>query len=778
MKTENKNTSGSEIMKTTNLNNYQQKTFKNINNSLAYSNSNNTIINYNINEHNLNNNNNCNSNNNNYNYTKNFNNDDNTNDNYSAKITNNQYKEYFNNNDVNHKPINNITNNSFYDHNNCNTNNNNICNNNSNNNNNNNNNNINSYNNRNNIHNDYLINHNKILNYQQQQQQTQTTQISNHLSNLNHNHNHLNDIDNDNQDQPNDEISNENELFYYKTKNLTKINRSSTVSILSAPVPLISGAGAAAAGVILPQNEISSVTTALETIDDTEAIKCIFLCEFHVTAGRKITVQVPENYLSKEKFETVSRYVIPHVELQRSFLCLSLLGFKILGYPVRIDNKQYARNAFYFNLCFVFAPTTRTIGYEPVVKKLSEYLLSMEKSSRLLSQQSYASVEIGRLARILTQVRNDINSKKVCMLQEGSTLIPMCVVPRYLETVIISPHHAAALTDDFYKYVKDQWDLTTLRILPHIDGFNHVNRITALADVALELVCDCLKHLVLLGVAVLVPVFQYSNVYRPTPKLSQLAKDRELQQRCVQRCSKTERKKAKIRDIFRFFASMAHGATFGELCVRFNPQALNISEKQMVLFGQLEGLIRRVEKYPVTVERDLYAEDVDNITKRKLGLVSGQIPNTPVFEQQQSQISNNSDYHNSDISNNSFHPINSMNDSPTSNRFLALEAGDDVYTINNARKYRRLPSKPIPRSGRAAASPPNNNIICNNPTCPKHCNRNSNKNEINVNKTEGKQQTLYNGLQSFDEICSATGLSCQQLDYHLARDKHVIVLLK
>lgn len=55
----------------------------------------------------------------------------------------------------------------------------------------------------------------------------------------------------------------------------------------------------------------------------------------------------------------------------------SLLGKKILGYPVRIDNKQYTRNAFYFNFCFVFAPTTRTVVYEPVVRKLTEYMVDI-----------------------------------------------------------------------------------------------------------------------------------------------------------------------------------------------------------------------------------------------------------------------------------------------------------------------------------------------------------------------------------------------------------------
>lgn len=73
----------------------------------------------------------------------------------------------------------------------------------------------------------------------------------------------------------------------------------------------------------------------------------------------------------------------PHIELRIAFRFLtrslftarSLLGHKILGYPVRIDNKQYARNGFYFNVCFVFAPTTRTVCYEPVVRKLTEYMV-------------------------------------------------------------------------------------------------------------------------------------------------------------------------------------------------------------------------------------------------------------------------------------------------------------------------------------------------------------------------------------------------------------------
>lgn len=55
-------------------------------------------------------------------------------------------------------------------------------------------------------------------------------------------------------------------------------------------------------------------------VDDLDPVKCIFLCEFHPTAGPKISCQEPADFISKELFKTVSRYIIPKIQLQRSFL--------------------------------------------------------------------------------------------------------------------------------------------------------------------------------------------------------------------------------------------------------------------------------------------------------------------------------------------------------------------------------------------------------------------------------------------------------------------------
>lgn len=256
------------------------------------------------------------------------------------------------------------------------------------------------------------------------------------------------------------------------------------------------------------------------------------------------------------------------------------------------------------------------------------------------------------------------------------------------------------------------------QILPYVNGFNHLARIAWLADVDLALVTDCIRHLIMLGVVAVIPVFQYSNIYRPTPKLAQLAKCKEMQERCIEQCTKINAyknmpgPKAKIRDIFRFFSNCAHGATFSELCVRFNPAALNINERQLVLFGLLEGLIKKIDKYPITVQRNVFY-DHEPIRSPIVGTSS-----------------------------------NSHN--------------------NNSG------SQPLPRDRRDGRSHQN----ATNET-PSTSNKNPSSERVqNAKQQQQQHYYYYNGLKSYDEICTERGISGQKLDYELSKDRHVIVLLR
>lgn len=133
-------------------------------------------------------------------------------------------------------------------------------------------------------------------------------------------------------------------------------------------------------------------------------IRSIFLSEFHHIAGPKIVYQYPENYVTKEVFDAVSVYIIPKPQILKKIITVNVLGVKITGYPNEIKNLKYARNALIFNLCFVCDSTSRTVHYEPAVKKLSEYLENLELENGFLSNEDSKQQIPGILKHILKEL--------------------------------------------------------------------------------------------------------------------------------------------------------------------------------------------------------------------------------------------------------------------------------------------------------------------------------------------------------------------------------------
>uniref|UniRef100_A0AAR5QAC6 Uncharacterized protein n=1 Tax=Dendroctonus ponderosae TaxID=77166 RepID=A0AAR5QAC6_DENPD len=224
-------------------------------------------------------------------------------------------------------------------------------------------------------------------------------------------------------------------------------------------------------------------------------IRCIFFCEFHHTAGPIISCQVPENFVSKELFDSISVYIITKAELQRSTITVE----------------------------------TRTVQYEHVVTKFSDYLMAMEIESRFLSTGKSNE----KLTPILKTVLEDLNTKGECALLEGPIATHLKVCRIRSDPTPVLDHQVPVFMKALPPH---QWDLTTQQVTPYIDGFNHVARIAALSDVDNNLVKACVQNLVYYGVVALVPLFQYGNIYCATWKLRSLAQDRELQVgQCVHR---------------------------------------------------------------------------------------------------------------------------------------------------------------------------------------------------------------------------------------------------
>lgn len=133
----------------------------------------------------------------------------------------------------------------------------------------------------------------------------------------------------------------------------------------------------------------------------------------------------------------------------------------------------------------------------------------------------------------------------------------------------------------------------------YIDGYNHVARIAAEADVEINIVKACLQNLLHFGVITVIPIFQYSNVYTVTPKIKQLAEDKQLQNECVNYVARGGRYLPRFYDVFTLYCGLTPGTTVRDLCTRYNPHSLRVDERKLIQFGLMMNLIKKLHKYPV-----------------------------------------------------------------------------------------------------------------------------------------------------------------------------------
>lgn len=368
-------------------------------------------------------------------------------------------------------------------------------------------------------------------------------------------------------------------------------------------------------------------------------IRCIILCEFHPIAGPKIACQFPDEYISKEVFDAISVYIIPKPQLQKCTMTINALGHKIIGYPIRIDNSRYERNAYLFNLCFVCDSWSKTVQYEPVVKKLAEHLTIMEEETRFVSNGS------SRLPTLLAHLLHDLNTYRKATVVEGDTVMHLKVLEVRKDPPTVSDHDVPVLVatlgapapgrrsrpppgtqpappdlvDDLdleeplHVDLKADWDLTTRQLLPYIDGFNHVSKIAAEADVEKTLVKACIQNLVYYGVVALVPVLKYSNMYRATPTMSRLFKDIDLQKACLayitvpnvnnSNGSVSSTEQPRLADVFHLLCALQQGTTLRAVCERMTShRSCSLDARRLVIFAILHGLIKCLKRYPIFIK--------------------------------------------------------------------------------------------------------------------------------------------------------------------------------
>lgn len=193
--------------------------------------------------------------------------------------------------------------------------------------------------------------------------------------------------------------------------------------------------------------------------------------------------------------------------------------------------------------------------------------------------------------------------------------------------------------DQAWDLLGDQaWDLAIQQVIPHVDGIRSVRQVAKAAHVDVDITLRSLRVLRHYGCLTVVDVFQYSNVYRATARVGELATSQEAQDSCVRFVLRapeaqvdaalrepadqsvssgddamttkpavtTSRKpeRAAIR-ILRLYCDFRDGKTLKDVLLAANDDDAGarlvdaLDHRAFAAFGAVHGILRRVHCFPI-----------------------------------------------------------------------------------------------------------------------------------------------------------------------------------
>lgn len=444
----------------------------------------------------------------------------------------------------------------------------------------------------------------------------------------------------------------------------------------------------------------------METSDGFTPIIAIFYAVFHPVEGTKIINQVPENTINNTKtslfnFNTIKNYIIPKPQLCNKLISIKVGKYKVVGFPVNIDNENYLRNSFNFNLCFVFSYNSDTITYELTIKRIGKMFKVLEEQNYLLSRlnseffksehinqinlraeipgfQNFKRITLSSIESLINQIYQDLNNYSECCIPlDDSNSVDIKLFPILPSPLNIKAFQVPILMVNLNSLVDVNWDPTMLKILPYINGINSIKRISDLSNSDYLLTKQCIQHLMHYKCLQIIDIFQFSNIYAATNNIDNFLRIPGLSERCqsyiinydlsppnkpnisgalgnsakddlngikpsisVSPINKKDLNyNIKIPNktlLFYLYRSLNQGQTLKQWYIQHKKHLKYIDIRRFINFGLLNGLIYRVNSYPVlnliinSIENR--NDKIDNLVEsltRKASISSGDINGTP-----------------------------------------------------------------------------------------------------------------------------------------------------
>ncbi|RLV94116.1 Nitrogen permease regulator 2 [Spathaspora sp. JA1] len=298
--------------------------------------------------------------------------------------------------------------------------------------------------------------------------------------------------------------------------------------------------------------------------------------------------EYPEEDIGLFNFDTVKNYVIPKPQLCNRLISFKINKYKVIGYPVNMENPRYSRNSFSFNFCFVFPYDKGDISpYEPAIKRMGQMFQVLEEQNFLLSKldkdnsffkkgstslgsngeragsisvdsnninigidlESYTNstnitpaasndatvnapghsktkrISLSSIESLIHQIYQDLNNYSECCIPlDSSNSVDIKLFPILPAPINLKAYQVPISTVKLNSLVDVNWDPTMVKILPFINGLNSVKRISELANANYLLTKQCIQHLMHYKCIEIIDIFQFNNIYAPTNHIGDFLK--------------------------------------------------------------------------------------------------------------------------------------------------------------------------------------------------------------------------------------------------------------
>ena len=244
-----------------------------------------------------------------------------------------------------------------------------------------------------------------------------------------------------------------------------------------------------------------------------------------------------------------------------------------------------------------------------MVRKLNTLFRTLEEQSQFLSKDD-SRPDTGKIYALCEILLEDLNNYSEAMIPiDDSNTLNIKLFPTYPPPPPLYAHHVPLSTVRLEDLIDENWDLTMLRILPHINGINSVKQISLLADADLKLVKKAIRHLLYYGCVLLLDVFSFSAIYACTAEILEFVENEETQEECaryvVLRDDNTafavpkgeEGNTTSGTELVELYLSLRQGLSLRNWCYDHDDVVSRIDLRRFVTFGVIKGFLYRVHKY-------------------------------------------------------------------------------------------------------------------------------------------------------------------------------------